>query len=127
MQSVEFTLTVDHRGWGRIQVQPPYGIFGDFLSSVVTPYRVQALRETLAAYRTDPTRYADYSDDSRDLWLEPADGIARVVIDYPGGPREGEMPILEFVQLAEQWLAFAEVHPATLPHNPPSAHYPTED
>jgi hypothetical protein len=127
MQPVEFTLAVDHRGWARIQVRPPYGLFGDFLSSIGTPSRIQALWQMLAEYRADPTRYAHYAHDYHELEFEPSDGAARIVIDHPDQPRESEMPVAEFVHLAEQWLAFAEVHPVTAPTKQPGRAAPAGD
>jgi|GEM_PF-2633102 len=116
MPSVEFTLSVDHRGWARIQVQPPYNLFGDFLTSVLSPLRMRDLRTLLSAYRENPKEYAYYAHDYTELEFEPFNGMARVMIDHPDEFREGEMPMVEFVPLAEQWLAFAEAHPITFPN-----------
>jgi hypothetical protein len=127
MQSVEYTLAVDHRGWARIQMQPPYSLFGGFLSSIISPARMRDLRSLLAAYRADSTWYAYYSHDYHELEFEPSDGFAWIVIDHPDELRKCEMPMAEFVQLAERWLAFAEAHPVTFPNNRPSVHYPAED
>jgi hypothetical protein len=116
MLPVEFTLSVDHRGWARIQVQAPYGLFGNFLSSIGSPSRIRDLRSMLAAYHADPTQYAYYAHDYHELEFEPSDGVARIVIEHPDELREGEMPMIEFVPLAEQWLTFAEAHPVTFPN-----------
>lgn len=123
MQPVKYALTVDRRGWARIQVRPPYSLFGNFLSSIISPSRMRDLRNLLASYRANPAQYADYAHDYTDLWFEPADGVAKVAIDHPDEPQECEMPMTEFAPLAEQWLAFADSHPVTCP-NKQRSHYP---
>jgi hypothetical protein len=125
MLPVEFTLSTDHRGWARIQVQPPYGLFGDFLTSILPPSRMRDFRSMLAAYSADPTQYAYYAHDYTELEFEPSDGVVGLVIEHPDEMRKCEMPMAEFVQLAERWLAFAEVHPITL-SNKPSEQQPAD-
>lgn len=115
MSPVEFALSVDHRGWARIEVQPPYKLFGNFLTSVLSPLRMRDLRNMLSAYRADPKQYAYYAHDYTELEFEPSDGVVRVMIEHPDELREAEMPVAEFVPLAEQWLTFAEAHPITFP------------
>ena len=115
MLPLDFTLSVDHRGWARIEVQPPYTLFGRFLTSVGSPSRVRNLRAMLTAYSADPTQYAHYEHDYSELWFEPSEDVARVAIDHPDEWHEGEMPRAAFIQLAEQWLTFAEAHPVTFP------------
>jgi hypothetical protein len=126
MQPVEYTLAVDHRGWARIQVQPPYRLFGDFLSAIMSPSRMRDLRSLLASYRADPTRYAYYAHDYHELEFEPTNGVAWIAIDHPDEPCTCEIPMAEFARLAERWLAFAEAHPVVFPSTRSSTHPPVD-
>jgi hypothetical protein len=115
MPPVEYRLTTDHRGWARIQVQPPFSLFGDFLSSIISPTRIRDLQRLLTSYRADPTQYAEYAHDYSDLWFDPSDGVVKIVIDRDE-QLECEMSMVEFVPMAEQWLAHVAAHPVTFPN-----------
>jgi len=112
MAPVEYVLTTDHRGWASIQVQPPFSLFGGFLSSIISPTRIRDLQRLLTSYRADPTQYAEYAHDYSDLWFDPADGVVKIVIDRDE-QLECEMSMVEFVPMAEQWLAHVAAHPVT--------------
>jgi hypothetical protein len=113
---VHLTCTV--RGhFPKAEVPQPHSLFGKFLSAVASPGRLAEFRRALAAVRAAGADTVEYAHDYTWLTLDPGQGTAEVVLDHPIDDQSDScvMPLAEFIEAADEWLAFCEQHPIRPP------------